>query len=102
MFPALIGSLKVTVITLLVGMLVVPLVGLMFVTLGVGSTVKLELHNANGLPAKSVILLAFKVKLYFVSFVNSLVGVIVRTLPLIEVVNDTAVPLLLLSVIPEL
>ena len=102
MFPAFIGSLKVTLITLFGATFTALLTGSILLTVGdVLSTVKLDVFSVIELPAKSVKLPYFRVRIH-IPVVNGDRWFMVKTLPLMIVVIGNIVPVLFLSSISML
>ena len=96
--PFLMDSLNVTLIVLLIATFVALFAGsTLFIMGAVPSVVNVLPQSAILFPDKSVKLPVCKVKVYLVPLARLLVGVTVSTLPLIDLVNDTAFPLLSLS-----
>lgn len=92
---------KVTVNVLAVDTLVAPSTGFVAVMVGELPTLKVMLLPASGIPARSVTQPLCSISLYLDS-AKSVVGVMVKMLPVMFVVNGMAVPLLFTSSIQKL
>jgi len=90
-------SLKVMVIGAVNEKLTALFTGLVLVTVGGIVTLNMQLLSASGLPARSVTEPVCNIRVYLDS-ARALVGVMVNTLPLMELVKGTSLPALLSSI----